>query len=68
MEPDKARDRKPHRDEYQVADSVRASGRKPQRTMLQQEMESSGSASQCGHGEDRWFDSHSNPPQHDRAG
>ena len=68
MESDKARDRRSQRDEHRGADSARTSGRKPQRKLLQQQMESSGSASACAHGEDSQFDSHFNPPQHDRAG
>ncbi len=70
MEPDKAKDRKSHaqRDEFEVAYYTKELGRKLQRKMLQQQMESTGSASQSAHGEDRSFDSHGATPQHDRAG
>lgn len=70
MEPDKAtKDRKPRSDEYEVASFTRELGRSVQRRMLQQQMEATGStASSVAHGEDSSFESHSNPPQHDRAG
>lgn len=70
MAPDKVKDSKSHaqRDEYEVAYHTRESGRKLQRKMLQQHTESAGSTYQSAHGEDRLFDSHGNPPQHDRAG
>jgi hypothetical protein len=69
MEPDKAdHERKPHR-EYEVAYFTKELGRSLQRKMLQQQMESVGStASSVAHGEDSSFESHSSPPQHDRAG
>jgi hypothetical protein len=69
MEPDKAAHRKPHRDEYEVAHVTKELGRTQQRKMLQQQMEVSGSTeSSVAHGEDSSFESHSSPPQHDRAG
>lgn len=68
MEPDKAKDRKRHRDEFEVAYYTKELGRTIQRKMLQQQMEALGSASNSAHGEDSSFDSHANPPQHDRAG
>ena len=71
MEPDKAKHRqsKTHRDEYEVAYFTNELGHTLQRKMLQQQLEASGScASSVAHGEDSSFDSHSNPPQHDRAG
>ena len=70
MEPDKAtKDRKPHRDEYEIAYLTKELGRTSQRKLLQQQLESSGSsASSAAHGEDSSFESHSSPPQHDRAG
>jgi hypothetical protein len=66
MEPDK--DRKPQRDEFEVAYYTKELGRTIQRRMLQQQMEASGSASARAHGEDESFDGGSSPPQHDRAG
>ncbi len=72
MQPDKANHRQPktHRDEFEVAYYTKELGRTIQRKMLQQQMEASGSASTSvsAHGEDSSFDSHANPPQHDRAG
>ena len=70
MEPDKAnKDRKPHRDEYEIAYSTKELGRTSQRNLLQQQLESSGFfASSAAHGEDSSFDTHCAPPQHDRAG
>ncbi len=68
MDPDKARDRKPHRDEYQVAHSTKELGRPLQRKLLQPTMEASGSGSRAAHGEDCSSDSHSSPPRYDRAG
>jgi hypothetical protein len=70
MEPDKVKDRKSHapRQEFEVAYYTKELGRKLQRKMLQQQMESSGSGSRSAHGEDTTYDSHGNPPQHDRAG
>ena len=70
MQSDKAKPRKPQpqRDEFEVAYYTKELGRTIQRKMLQQQMESSGSASSCAHGEDSQYDSHGNPPQHDRAG
>lgn len=70
MEPDQSKPRhvKTHRDEFQVAYSTRELRRTVQRKMLQQPMESTGYASTSAHGEDRSFDSHSSPPQDDRAG
>lgn len=68
MEPDKTRDRKPHeqRDEFEVAHYARE--RTIQRKLLQQQLDATGSAASSAHGEDSSFDSHSSPPQHDRAG
>ena len=68
MEPDKAKDRKPHRDEYEVAYYTKELGRSLQRKMLQQQMESSGSTSRAAHGEESSFDGPTTTPQHDRAG
>jgi hypothetical protein len=68
MEPDKAKPRKTHRDEFEVAYYTKELGRSIQRKMLQQQMEASGSSSSSAHGEDSSFDSHGIPPQHDRAG
>ena len=70
MEPDKAtKDHKPHRDKYEIAYFNKELGRTLQRKMQQQQLESSGSsASSVAHGEDRSFEIHSSPPQHDRAG
>ena len=70
MEPDKARPRKTHsqREEFEVAYYTKELGRTVQRKLLQQQMEASGSSSSSAHGEDSSFDSHANPPQHDRAG
>ena len=68
MEPDKAKPRKSHRDEYEVAYYTKELGRPLQRKMLQQQMESSGSSAIASHGEDSSFDTHSSPPQSDRAG
>ena len=68
MEPDKAKPRKAHRDEYEVAYSTKELGRTIQRKMLQQQMESCGLTAIASHGEDSSFDSHSSPPQDDRAG
>ena len=71
MEPDKAKERqspKQHRDEFEVAYYTRELGRTSQRKMLQQQVDALGSAARCAHGEDASFDSHSHPPQHDRAG
>ena len=71
MEPDKAKRRQSqtHRDGYEVAYVTKELGRSLQRKMLQQQPEASGSSvSSVAHGEDSSFDSHSNPPQHDRAG
>lgn len=67
MEPDEARERKPRR-EYGVAYYAKELGRTIQRKLLQQQMEASACASSCAHGEDSSFDTHDNPPQHDRAG
>ena len=70
MEPDNANHRqsKTHRDEFEVAYFTKEPGRTLQRKMLQQQLETSGSSPSVTHGEDSSFDSHSNPPQHDRAG
>ena len=68
MQPDKTRDRKAHRDGYEVAHDPKELGRPVQRKMLPQQMESSGSASRAAHGEDSSFDSPSSPPRYDRAG
>ncbi len=71
MEPDKAKPRKfptAQRDEYEVACSTKELGRTIQRKLLQQQLESSGSTATASHGEDSSFDSHSSPPQDDRAG
>jgi hypothetical protein len=73
MEPDKAKAKakanpKTPRDEFEVACYTEEPGRTIQRRMLQQQMESSGCASNSAHGEDSSFDSPSSPPQHDRAG
>jgi hypothetical protein len=68
MEPDKAKARKPQRDEYEVASFTRELGRPLQRRMLQPQMETSGFSSSSAHGEDGSFDKHDSPPQHDRAG
>lgn len=68
MEPDQTKDRKPQRDEYEVAYYTKELGRSLQRKMFQQQMESSGFASSASHGEDSQFDSPTSPPQHDRAG
>ena len=67
MEPDRQRERKP-RPEYEVAYYTKELGRTIQRKLLQQQMEASSSASSSAHGEDSSFDTHDNPPQHDRAG
>ena len=71
MEPDKARPRqspKTHRDEFELAYYTRELGRTIQRKLLQQQMDASGTAANCAHGEDSSFDSHASPPQYDRAG
>ena len=68
MEPDKARGRNAHRDEFKVASFTRELSRAFQRKLLPQQMEASGAASHSAHGEDSSFDSHASPPQHDRAG
>lgn len=70
MEPDKAKPRKNHRDEYEVAYFTRELGRSIQRKLQQQQMEASGSSSTsiAAHGEDSSFDTPSSPPQSDRAG
>jgi hypothetical protein len=68
MEPDQAKPRKTHRDEYEVAYFTRELGRTNQRKMLQQQMEASGSTATASHGEDSSFDTPSSPPQSDRAG
>lgn len=72
MEPDKAKARKNHRDEYEVAYSTKELGRPIQRKMQQQQqqqqMEASGSTATASHGEDSSFDTLSSPPQSDRAG
>ena len=60
--------RKAHREEFEVAYDTTELGRNSQRKLLQQQMERSGSASTSAHGEDSAFDTHSAPPQHDRAG
>ncbi len=67
MEPDKAREREP-RHEYEVAYFARELGRTIRRKLLVQHMEASGSAAGSAHGEDSSFQTHDNPPQHDRAG
>ena len=56
------------RPEFEVAYYTKELGRTIQRRMLQQQMDAAGSSSQSAHGEDRSYDTHSSPPQHDRAG
>lgn len=74
MQPDKAKPRKTHRDEYEVAYYTKELGRPLQRKMLQQQLESSGSSGSssiaiAAHGEDSSFDSlPSEPTWPDRAG
>ncbi len=69
MQPDKAKPRKTHRDEYEVAYYTKELGRPLQRKMLQQQMESTGSTATASHGEDSSFDSlPSEPTWPDRAG
>jgi len=68
MEPDKAKPRKNHREEYEVAYFTRELGRSIHRKMLQQQTETSGSTATASHGEDSSFDTLSSPPQSDRAG
>ena len=70
MEPGKANPRNAERQhgDFEAAFSTREPGRTAHRKLQQQQMEASGPASSFAHGEDSTFDSHANPPQHDRAG
>ncbi len=69
MDTDKpTKHRTPHRDEFEIAYGTKELGRTLQRKLFQQQMEASGSAWTAAHGEDSSFETHSAPPQHDRAG
>jgi hypothetical protein len=70
MEPDKDKDRKAAREEFEVAYYTKELGRSLQRKLLQRRLTdfSDSSIKAASHGEDASPDSNSVPPREDRAG